>query len=128
MKLADLNPEFYNGGGEGVFQRTDRLCPRCNGDNSAACEPCHGSGREYEPAPLRVGLGIIFDCPCGNTDEGHPCAIPFANPLDGREPYDKRGWHRTGDTPETLSLRPSIQRIGWCNWHGFITNGEVETC
>lgn len=39
------------------------------------------------------------------------------NPLD----Y----WERTGDTFDTLTLKPSIQRVGGCAWHGFITNGEV---
>jgi len=50
-------------------------------------------------------------------------------PLDGGPPVDgpKHVWTRTGDTFETLTLRPSILRMDGCRWHGFVTNGEVET-
>lgn len=129
LRLSDLNPRFMNSGGEGVSRKTDRLCTVCNGENAGACEACHGSGFEYEPAPLRTGVGVIFQCPCGNHDEDHECYVPFANPLDGGpclEP-NGRGWQRTGDRFEALTLTPSILRIGGCGWHGFITNGEVTT-
>jgi hypothetical protein len=134
MKLTDLRPEFIGAGGEGVYRQTDRLCPRCNGDNAGSCEACHGSGREYEPAPRREGVGVIFDCPCGADGEHHRCYVPFANPLDGGPPNDPKGWNssggwqREGDTFDTLTLRPSIRRNpahGGCGWHGFITKGEV---
>lgn len=131
MRLTDLNPRFMNAGGEGVYRRTDRLCRACNGENAGACEPCHGSGFEYEPAPERHGVGVIFQCPCGNRSESHECYVPFANPLDGKGPYEPKGWQRTGDTFETLTLTPSIfRRTDWggCGWHGFITHGEVTSC
>lgn len=87
------------------------------------------SGFEYEPAPRREGVGVEFDCPCGNHDDGHRCFVPFANPLDGGHSlYHDRGWQRTGETFETLTLTPSIFRrrdLGGCGWHGFITNGVV---
>jgi Family of unknown function (DUF6527) len=73
------------------------------------------------------GAGIAFDCPCGNHDEEHRCYVPFAIALDGSPVgHGERGWKRTGDTFETLTLTPSIQRLD-CRWHGFITNGEVRT-
>lgn len=103
MKLTDLNPTFYSAGGEGIT--------RADGT----------------PAPERRGVGLGFDCPCGNPDEEHRCYIPFANPLDGG-PAVERGWQRTGDTFETLTLTPSIQRMDGCRWHGFITDGEARTC
>lgn len=137
MRLVDLHPQFLGSGGEGVYRQTGRPCPACGAYNPSACEVCHGTGREYEPAPRREGVGVVFDCPCGNHDEGHQCYVPFANPLDGGPPTDPRGWQgsggwlRTGDTFETLTLTPSIFRrveLGGCGWHGFITHGEVTSC
>lgn len=104
MKLADLHPTFINAGGDGVF----------NADGTAA--------------PLRVGVGISFDCPCGTPDS--PCYVPFANPLDGGAQYGAQGWQRSGETFDTLTLTPSVLRTYsacGCRWHGFITNGEVIT-
>ncbi len=125
VKLIDLDPRWVGGGGEGIF----------NADGS--------------PAPARHGVGISFLCPCakhtalrtGDLDHDFHlrCFIGFANPLDGGPAYDPRPtaqWTRTGDTFETLSVTPSIQRheIGdaGCTWHGFIGSngaapGEVIT-
>lgn len=137
MRLVDLHPQFLGSGGEGVYQQTGRPCPTCDGEHSADCRACHGTGREYEPAPRREGVGLIFNCPCGNDAEEHQCYVPFSNPLDGGPPTDPRGWNgsggwqRTGDTFKTLTLTPSIFRrkdLGGCGWHGFITNGEVTSC
>jgi hypothetical protein len=81
----------------------------------------------------RKGVGVCFDCPCGNKDEDHRCFVPFANPLDGGprlEQGPNTGWGRTGDTFETLTLTPSVFRNperGGCGWHGFITAGDVLT-
>ncbi|MGE0362783.1 MAG: DUF6527 family protein [Vicinamibacterales bacterium] len=134
MRLTDLHPRFVGAGGEGVYRQTGRLCPTCNGVVAADCPTCHGTGKEYEPAPRREGVGVIFRCPCGNGADEHECYVPFRNPLDGGPPADPGGWNgsggwqRTGDTFETLTLTPSILRNrshGGCGWHGFITNGEV---
>lgn len=112
MRLIDLHPQFVGAGGEGIT----------NADGS--------------PAPERTGVGILCDCPCGNTQEDHQqLYVPFANPLDGGPPIQtgkNNGWQRTGETFETLTLTPSIQRNlvnGYgCTWHGFITNGEIVSC
>jgi len=77
----------------------------------------------------------MCDCPvCGDkgSESGadHFMFIPFANPLDGGPPIypaPHNVWTRTGDTFETISLTPSIQRQDECRWHGFITNGEIVT-
>lgn len=102
MRLIELDPAWVGHGGEGV---TD-----ANGN----------------PIPRREGVGVAFDCPCGC---GSPLFVPFANPLDGGPPYDKRClWNRTGETFETLTLAPSILRSkekGGCGWHGFVRNGEI---
>jgi hypothetical protein len=129
-RLADLNPRFLGSGGEGVYRRTDRLCKVCNGENAGECDACYGGGFEYEPAPERVGVGVMLTCPCGTCDEHHDLYVPFANPLDGGPALEhgkNNGWQRTGDTFETLTLTPSILRTRphGCGWHGFITNGVV---
>lgn len=105
MHLVDLEPRWVGAGGEGVTQ-------------------------DGQPVPERHGVGITCNCPCGCD---RPLFVGFANPLDGGPAYDPREraqWQRTGDTFETLTLAPSIQRrkIGddGCTWHGFITNGEIE--
>lgn len=104
MRLIDLNPEWDGVGGEGVF------------------ETATGS-----PIPRRDRTGVSLDCPCGCEHRLH---VPFANPVDGRGPtWPGYGWEREGDTFETLTLKPSIQRERPARcWHGFITNGEIITC
>lgn len=126
MKLTDLHPQFMRAGGEGISQPSARPCTRCNG---SGCADCHQTGKEYEPAPERHGVSLLCDCPCGKCDEHHQLHVPFANPIDGGPGlHGEKGWQRTGDTFETLTLKPSILRsraLGGCGWHGYITNGEV---
>lgn len=70
--------------------------------------------------------GVDLDCPCGKC--GHRLYVPFKNPIGPGESYsNEKGWDRTGETFETLTLTPSILRIGLCGWHGYITSGEVRT-
>jgi len=106
MRLTDLDPNWLGAGGEGIY----------SADGS--------------PVPERLGVGISFDCPCGkhgDRAEYERIAIEFTNPLDGKGPYRKDGhtWEREGTTFETLTLKPSILRVGGCGWHGWVTNGEV---
>ena len=105
IKLTDLNPRFVGAGGDGVT-----------------------NAETGEPVPERHGVGITFDCPCGKCGE-RPCII-FSNPLDGGEDYGNGNptWERTGKTFETISLKPSLQRKGGCNWHGFLTDGYFKEC
>ena len=54
----------------------------------------------------------------------------LGNPLDGGPPKTNVGeatWERTGETFAALTVRPSIQRVGGCRWHGFISNGEIAS-
>lgn len=103
MKLVDLHPHWYGAGGEGI------------------------SDADGNPVPERHGIGILFDCPCGC---GEQVGVAFDRPLDGQPPLhsERATWQRTGDTFETLTLRPSILRGSGCHWHGFVTDGEVTTC
>jgi hypothetical protein len=110
VRLTDLDPRWVGAGGEGI-RRAD------------------GS-----PAPERHGVGVLFDCPCGQCRSR--CFVPFNNPVDGLGPWDptRALWQRTGDTFDTLATTPSILRSkdkGGCGWHGYIglsVPGEVTTC
>jgi hypothetical protein len=86
---------------------------------------------KFLDSELRRGAGVEFDCPCGCPE---PCYVPFKVALDGS--FNPHGWVRTGDTFETLTLRPSILRVParredgtlGCRWHGYVTDGEVTSC
>lgn len=99
MKLADLDPFWLGAGGEGIT-------------------------RDGQPVPERHGVALGFNCPCGCGDG---LCIPLANPLDGGPAVQSPNWQREGETFEALTLRPSILRRSGCGWHGFITNGEIQT-
>lgn len=109
LRLVDLDPVFLGAGGPGIY-------------------------RDGAPLPERHGVGLSFNCPCGNHEEEHRCFILFRNPLDGGPSVVEGAtpsWQREGDTFETLSTQPSILRNparGGCGWHGYITNGEILTC
>lgn len=105
MKLTDLNPRF-------VGADFDR-----------------GQDKDGNQIPERSGIGLTFDCPCGNC--GRRPYVGFKNPIDGGAPYASDGqplWDRTGDTFETITIKPSILRKEECKWHGYLTNGEITTC
>ncbi len=73
------------------------------------------------------GTRIELDCPCGCANRLY---VPFDVALDGTPGWNSGGWHREGDTFETLTLTPSILRRKFScvnEWHGFITDGEVIT-
>ena len=104
MRLRDLNPVFLSAGGAGTFDTLTGV-----------------------PIPKTEGVGVVFDCPCGNDDEEHRCYVPFENPIGPGPLTNRKGWRRVGSTFEELTLEPSIRRVGGCGWHGVITNGEVVT-
>lgn len=80
---------------------------------------------------------VSFLCPKCYTANGgkvgtHRIAIDF---VGGRQPdedcmHNDQGqpvrWTVSCDTFETLDLKPSIQILGGCNWHGFINYGFAE--
>lgn len=106
MRITQLNATFVGAGGPGIT----------NADGS--------------PAPERKGVGLMMDCPCGNKD-CEPLYVAFENPLDGGPAHANKHqplWERTGDTVETVTLRPSILRVGSCGWHGYLTNGDIARC
>ena len=57
-----------------------------------------------------------FTCP---REAGKVCAVPL---LPRRLP-NGAGWSWD---PDTKSLTPSVNCVGGCGWHGFVTNGEIR--
>ena len=104
MRLTALNPHWIGAGGAGI---TDSLTGK--------------------PVPQREGVMLGFDCPCGSEQ----CVgLYLRNPVDGGPPVDRgnaASWQRTGDSFETLTLEPSIQRAdpNGCRCHFFIRNGQI---
>jgi hypothetical protein len=96
VKLVDLRPRLY----------------------------CSSSEDSGEPA-LADADHLDFDCPggCSDGDPDRPGPRRVCIPL---KPGRSDGWDRNGDSLDTLTLTPSIQVHGHCNWHGFIRNGEIQ--
>lgn len=111
MKLTELHPQWIGAGGDGIYNA------------------------DMTPAPLRHGIGLLFDCPKGCLSDIEDRGVErhyvsLANPLDGGAPFEANRslWTRTGEDFETLTLTPRIHSVvekGGCGWHGWITNGEV---
>jgi hypothetical protein len=81
---------------------------------------------------------LVFDCPCDRCIDIRREPDAERNKLfcDSRiripiKPSDN-GWEMTGAFPDTITLTPSIQiggpLGGKCNWHGYLTNGEMKPC
>ncbi len=84
----------------------------------------------------RRGVMLQFECPIHESDaHGDTCriAVPLDPPLDGGAPIE-RGWRRSGGEDfDSVTLAPSIRRLGesdgtGCRWHGFVRGGRFETC
>lgn len=87
--------------------------------------------------PLEKAQGLWFLCPkCFAENKGpvgtHACETTFHNRgvADHQGSHNKEGkptrWNVGGTDFTNLTLTPSIQLEGGCNWHGFITNGEIR--
>lgn len=83
---------------------------------------------DYPLAPLakivdgpgeRKGTGMMIDCP----NCGIPGGVWFSNPLDGGGAVHPTTWQRTGDTPETISLTPSVKMFN--HFHSWVKNGML---
>ena len=77
-----------------------------------------------------------FRCPC-KPDCEHLIAVAFTPDLDGKPAPNELGskpWERvSGTTAEDITLAPSIllypsAHDGHQGWHGFLRNGELQTC
>lgn len=62
------------------------------------------------------GKFILFICP-----NGQRCGVDISEAPRGTGDPPEWGWDGNYDAP---TLTPSINCIGGCGWHGFITKGE----
>lgn len=62
---------------------------------------------------------LVLACPgCG-----HVSAMRVGNP----KPLLSPSWE-LGGTPTAPTLRPSINCVGCCGWHGYLTDGVFRSC
>ena len=94
-------------------QLVDELFP--NGETAAP-----GSFKFYRQAGVEGEAGLHFVCPCGC---GSVLGVQFKRPPNESGPV--WSWNGDRDKPSTT---PSIRRIGGCEWHGYLTDGEFRTC
>ena len=82
-----------------------------------------------EATPLGACLYVPSD---GRLWFGCPgCQRNGAIRCDYQKPADSPSWFvSSGDLekPETLTLSPSINCVGCCGWHGYLTNGVFVSC
>lgn len=119
MRLADLNPHFLDEAGADLREKFGLAADEVN----EALQTISGTPRP----DMRRGVGLMCDCPCGCD---RPLYVPFRNPLDGLGAVEGQGWERTGETFDTITLTPSVNRTGHtdsCGWHGYITDGHVRS-
>lgn len=79
---------------------------------------------------LAEAQGIFFGCPkCNGT---HIVEVTFRNRgvPDHLGTHNKKGeavrWEVSGAGVSDLTTQPSILIEGGCEWHGFVTNGEIR--
>lgn len=72
---------------------------------------------------LMHGDCFVFACPgCGRFG-----SIRIGRP----KPAESPSWEIVAgeaSNPESLTLKPSINCVGCCGWHGYLTLGTFETC
>lgn len=93
------------------------------------------SGRRVQYATVQTLLeadGVMFKCPlCVNTKHPHQVTCWFTGKVpDDADPKSGR-WNPQGTGLDDLTFVPgkktqSVQLLGGCNWHGFVTNGEAK--
>ncbi len=80
---------------------------------------------EFELVPMQQldglrGEYLLYGCPRGQG----LCGVPL-KPLSN--PPHNTGWTFDGNR-KAPTLTPSINCTGGCQWHGFITNGQMTDC
>lgn len=138
MKLSDLEPQFYR-----YEQRMDEI-DFCVGDPATWRERGCPSEKRTELRDFRVPVETLseaqcvwFTCPKCSQEKGglpgcHSVEVTFAGRgvLPGQGIKNSQGvdvrWDVSGTGYHDLTTKPSILIIGGCEWHGFITNGEVS--
>jgi hypothetical protein len=65
---------------------------------------------------------IMLKCPgCGSESGMHVRSPGIEHPKSGQS------WEISG-LPDAITLSPSINCVGCCGWHGYLTNGEYSKC
>jgi len=73
---------------------------------------------------------VMRDDGTGYAEGAHFISVPF-KAHDGRpemaqrEAQGRPRWGVSGTSLSDISTTPSIQVIGGCGWHGFVTNGDA---
>lgn len=73
--------------------------------------------------------GVHFLCPLCFQRNGGPAgthAVKVWFEHVGQDVFPTGGrWTAIGTSLDDLTTKPSIQIVGGCNWHGYITNGDA---
>jgi hypothetical protein len=104
VRLVDLGARFFRLGNDAALQPIDTLA-------GAQCV------RFYCPKCLKLNGGPsgTHTVLCLFRDRG------VANSVAGLR------WSIGGSSLANLTLLPSVQLVGGCSWHGWITQGVVRT-
>ena len=138
MRLVDLEPNFIRYKREihrGKFVR-DGADP-LNYTEADLEERDHEVNLRVYVDRLEDAQGVQFLCPVCFRDNGGPVGTHMVEvTFAGRGVADEDGmhndkgapvrWQVTGSGFADLTTKPSVLLLGGCNWHGFITNGEVS--
>ncbi len=92
----------------------------------------HANGHwEDQVQSAAEAQGVRFLCPkcfaeAGSPIGTHSVLVPFKDrdvPDDAMPSMPR--WIVSGTSFDDLTTTPSILLVGGCEWHGFITNGDV---
>lgn len=133
MRLLDLEPKFFDHQVELADRYHGRMLP--DGTTQWGGFPVDTL---HEQAEFAGADGITFLCPKCFADNGgangtHLIQLYFENGNAsehlGRDCTGKRvRWSANGTDAADLTLSPSVHVRTGCGWHGFVKQGEIETC
>jgi hypothetical protein len=105
VRLTELNPRWWNTGGDRSGMGVSFDCPHCR----------------------TTRIGVAFANPIDGGAPSHLRAIEVMPVVASAVPPGI-AWQRTGETFETLTLSPSVDTSNSGHWHGWVRAGEVTTC
>ncbi len=135
MRLTDLEPQFFR-----VEFRTETwkrvkpgIDPLKGNWTDDDFEDFTGPREYHVPCEFAEAHGIQFICPLHKDTDGHGTlwafrdrGVPAGTLSRNKDGVDTR-WEVSGTGYGDLTMKPSllVQAAPSCEWHGFITNGEV---
>ena len=132
-KLPDLDPKFIRY--EDRVETWDEIDGDADTRRERGCPTHSVTGTKEYQVPvesLSNAQGILFQCPKCHSIDGHYCSVTFSDKgvADHQGTHNSKGkptrWMVSGNGFHDLTIMPSIQLEGGCNWHGYISNGEVK--